>query len=158
MDETDDLEFLQRDVERLRLILSNVGTGRTRIEDAETGYLQTRRKVARELKLLGVSDPIGFRSLWHWLSYWKANGLATYQSRRDFVGKLYQPLLDAIEAARLDEAGQHAIPFSERIGFSPSVDETPLVVYKKAPEELRQVVKSTAERRGGPRKDPKGSA
>jgi hypothetical protein len=63
------------------------GTGQRRIQDAESEYVKLRGDVTRQLKSHKIADPNVFHSLWDWYGYWKANGLGSWQSRREYIRK-----------------------------------------------------------------------
>jgi hypothetical protein len=52
--------------------------------------------LATKLKTHQITDPNTFNDLWDWYGRWKAD-FPTYQSRRDFIANLYQPIFDRLE-------------------------------------------------------------
>jgi len=88
-----DIPQLLDQIQRLCAILIDVATGQMRIQEGEAEYTKRRAEVSDDLKSLRVNDPNSFPSLWDWYGYWKANGLTSYQSRRDYVSGLYCPAL-----------------------------------------------------------------
>jgi len=131
-------------VHAIRALLIAVGTGK-RIDDAEAEYTQLRSEVARNLRAFGIHDPNNFVSLWDWFSYWKENGLSSYQSRRDYMNKLYKPVIEALEAAPIEKStdssvGKNDQTFSVRHGYVSTDAQTAITIREDAPPEVRQQV------------------
>jgi hypothetical protein len=80
-------------VERAELI--SVGTGLTRIQDANDYFRARRKRIAAALARRGVSDPISYRDLWGWYHDYK-DRLSTYSERREFVNELYLPVIELV--------------------------------------------------------------
>ena len=121
-------------VHSLRTMMIDVGTGERRIPNVEAEYTQQRSKLSN-LRELGIKDPNQFNSLWDWYGYWKANGLASYQSRREYVNSLYKPVQSALEETPTindEESVGVEQPFSVRNGYAPDSaipPMTPLRMY-----------------------------
>ena len=147
-----DNEVLLQQVQNLRTMLINVGTGITRIQDAEAEYTQLRSDVAQRLRVLGIPDVNTFFSLWDWYNYWKENGLSSYQSRRNYINGLYKPVIDGLErgqSVELAESDSHAAePFSIRYGYKESTLDAAITIREEAPEALRRTLLDIATQTG----------
>lgn len=91
----DPMEEIIQAITRIIALMTDVATHAEQIDDVQAHYLTTRRKVARLCRRFGFEDPNPFDDLWEWYAYWKEN-LDTWQSRRDYIRKLYKPLLKAV--------------------------------------------------------------
>lgn len=89
-------------LEQLRALLIAVATGGPRINDVEGRYQQSYAQVAAELARRGLENPIVFGSLWDWYGRWSTGDLPTYQSRRDFVGEMINPVTNQVRTGRAD--------------------------------------------------------
>lgn len=87
---------LLSDIEFLRNTLISVSTGQERIQDVEGRYREIYLAVSQELFKRHIENPIGFRSLWDWYGRWSKADLPSYQSRREFIGWLINPLEEQI--------------------------------------------------------------
>lgn len=79
--------------------LVDVATGGSAIDDVNEAYKRRRRLVNQALRERGLPVPFAFEDLWAWRGYWKAQGLASYQSRRDRIADLARPVRESLEAA-----------------------------------------------------------
>jgi len=86
-------ELLQL-LEKQKSLMIDVATGGSRIQDVNDVYKKQRRIIRAELKKLNFEDPNPFYELWKWYGKWSSGELPSYQSRRDFISDMYQPLID----------------------------------------------------------------
>jgi hypothetical protein len=93
---------------------------------------------------MGIADPNSFQSLWDWFSYWKANGLTSYQSRRDYVSGLYKPVIEALESPQAEKpatpTATDSPTFSIRHGYVTPNSQAPITIREDAPNEVRNMV------------------
>lgn len=89
-------------LEQLKALLISVATGGPRINDVERRYQQEYAPVAAELARRGLGNPIVFGSLWDWYGRWSTGDLPTYQSRRDFIGEMINPVLNQVRTGRVE--------------------------------------------------------
>lgn len=147
-----DNEVVLQQVQTLRTMLINVGTGITRIQDAEAEYTQLRGEVAQKLRALGIADVNAFFSLWDWYNYWKENGLSSYQSRRNYINGLYKQVIDGLErgqsAELVEPDSRAAAPFSIRHGYKESTLDAEISIREEAPEGLRRTLLDIATQTG----------
>ena len=87
-------------LEQIKSQLIDVATGGPRINDVDGLYQQTFAVVAAELARRRIDNPIVFGSLWDWYGRWSSGDLPTYQSRREFVGAMLNPLIALVRTGR----------------------------------------------------------
>ena len=83
-------------LEQIKNLLVSVATGGPRINDVEQRYHQTFAMVAAELARLHIENPITFGSLWDWYGRWSSGDLPSYQSRREFIGAMVNPVINLV--------------------------------------------------------------
>ncbi len=76
-----------------------VATGKTRIEDANDEYKQRRHRIQNGLIERKINEPNPHADLWRWYGKWRKD-LPNYQSRRDYVAELYEPIIEGIRQGR----------------------------------------------------------
>jgi hypothetical protein len=90
-------ESLIEAIELQKGLMIAVATGGPRIQQKNSEYVERRREIRSLLSKIGVPDPNSYSDLWAWYGKWSDGSLPTYQSRRRFIGDLYQPLLNALQ-------------------------------------------------------------
>ena len=70
-----------------------VSTGGPSIKEKNDEYKERQESIREKLKVLGKKNPNSFEDLWDWYGRWKSGDLPTYQSRREYVRKVYDSLL-----------------------------------------------------------------
>lgn len=131
-------------IHAVRALMIAVATGKRRIEEAEAEYTELRSQIAAGLRVLGISDPNCFQSLWDWFNYWKEHELATYQSRRTYMTSLFKPVIEALEAAPV-EAPQKASTkakqiFSIRHGYANTDAQLEITIREELPQQVREMI------------------
>jgi hypothetical protein len=111
---------LERLVEAQKGLMIAVATGGPRIEQKNAEYSERRLTLAQALQRSGHRDPNPFSDLWQWYGRWSSGDLPSYQSRRDFVASIYQPLLESLAGL---VARRPSEPESEPTGWT-KVDRT----------------------------------
>ena len=112
-------EFEKTEVERLietqKDLMIAVATGGPRIQSKNSEYKERRRLIAEKLREIGKQDPNPFEDLWAWYGRWSSGDLPSYQSRREYIRDLYQPLLESIV---IEEDGSVTEPSREPTGWN----------------------------------------
>jgi hypothetical protein len=85
-------------IDELKGLMIAVATGKRRIEEANNEYKQRHSEIAKALQSKGIKDPNRFTDLLRWFTRWKSGDLPSYQSRRQFVAELYDPLLRKLQS------------------------------------------------------------
>jgi hypothetical protein len=95
-------------------LLVDVATGGSPIDNVNGTYKRRRRLFNQALRARGMPVPFPFEDLWAWRGYWKSQGLATYQSRRDRIADLARSTRDSLEAVlaggRITDPGTFGAP------------------------------------------------
>jgi hypothetical protein len=96
------IDRLRAEIDYETAMLIGVATRDIAIEDASSDYKRRRRFIRQGLRSLGLDDPNQWPELWSWYGFYKEREeLGTYQARREYIIRRYQPLLTALE--RLEE-------------------------------------------------------
>lgn len=106
-------------IEEQKSLMISVATGERRIQDANEEYKKRRGEIGKMLQVKGMKDPNRFADLWAWYNRWKSGDLPSYQSRRQFVSELYDPLLQRLQQGGSSRPGM----FDEPTGWA-KVDRT----------------------------------
>ena len=85
-------------IEKLRNTMVSVSTGGQRIQSANTGHQSTYNEVDDELRRRGLENPNPYADLWEWYGRWSSGDLPTYQSRRQFLSEMFNPLLRELKS------------------------------------------------------------
>lgn len=135
------------EVAQIKSVMMAVATGKAQINDVEADYMARRSNLAVRLAGAKIQNPNRFASLWDWFSFWKAEGMTSYQQRRSFVNKLYAPVIDILESEPARNVG---VPetFSERHGYAPAVVPAEITIREDAPIALQRVIADVAAERG----------
>lgn len=92
------LKELIKQVEAQKALMISVATGGARIQTVDHEYRERRLKIFSSLTEIGLQDPNSYSYLWCWYDKWSDGSLPTYQSRRQYISALYQPLLDSLSS------------------------------------------------------------
>jgi hypothetical protein len=104
-------EELIADVEAQRSLMVAVAAGGPRIQQVNGQYMERRERITTELRRRGIADPNLHDDLWSWYGRWSAGDMSSWQSRREHLSEMYQPLIDRIRAG---PSGTGAQVFEER--------------------------------------------
>lgn len=102
--------------------LIKAGTGLIQIKDtSENEAYKTKHKYLCDILLkLGLSPIHEYTDLWDWYNDYKNRGLTTYQSRREYISKLFEPLINTIENS--EECGINLLHY-EKTGWDKIDDD-----------------------------------
>lgn len=106
-------------IEEQKSLMVSVATGGPPIKDVNEQYKKRRSEISKTLQSKGIKDPNRFADLWAWYNRWKSGDLPSYQSRRQFVSELYDPLLQQLQSGSSSTPGM----FDEPTGWA-KVDRT----------------------------------
>ncbi len=76
-------------IREIKEILTNVATGKARIEEVNDQYQQLYTSLVAEFARIGTQNPNPFSDLWEFHHYWKEH-LPQYADRRNYIIKLYK--------------------------------------------------------------------
>lgn len=97
-----DAELIQA-LEQLRNTMIAVATGGPRINDANDEFQRNYAVAVAALTRRGFENPLPYGNLWDWYGRWASGDLPTYRSRREFVGTLFNPLINRLRTGRVEE-------------------------------------------------------
>lgn len=106
-------------IEEQKSLMISVATGERRILEVNEEHKRRRGEIGKMLQAKGIKDPNSFFDLWGWYNKWKSGDLPSYQSRRQFVSELYDPLLERLQQDGSPTPGM----FDEPTGWA-KVDRT----------------------------------
>lgn len=86
---------------RIKSTLISVATGGPRIDDVNAEFQQDAGHLRAELIRRGWSNPLTFGDLWGWHGTWSSGEMPTYALRRAYIAKLFDPLVNQINAPSL---------------------------------------------------------
>ena len=107
-------EGLASDLEAQKNLMVAVATGGPRIDDVNVEYIGRRNRIRDGLARLGIPDANLYSDLWAWYGKWSSGDLPSYQSRRQYLSQLLDPLIEAVE--RSVELGESI--FEETTGWA----------------------------------------
>jgi len=97
-------------LQKLRDIMVSVATGKRGIDDVNEEYRSLFANAGAGLEQMGIANPVSFTDLWDWYGRWSSGDLPSYDSRRRFLGALFNPLFEQIRARRLGHNVTHIVP------------------------------------------------
>lgn len=110
---------LLKELEAQRNTMVSVSTGGARIQTVNAEYIERRQAIADALAERQIDDPNPYADLWQWYGKWSSD-LPLYQSRRTFIGEMYNGLLARIKRECQTEQDRM---FEEPTGW-PKVDRS----------------------------------
>jgi hypothetical protein len=87
-------------LDRIRDILIGVATGGPRIQQVDAEYRKVFGELNDQLAAQGIENPVPFSDLWQWYGRWSSGDLPSYQSRRQFIAELIDPLASRLRSGR----------------------------------------------------------
>ena len=93
-------EKLIKLLEAQKSIMVSVSTDGDRIQNVNDEYQSRSREISKGLKERGLENPNPHNDLWGWYGKWSDGSLSTYQSRRNFLGEMFDGLLETIKGMR----------------------------------------------------------
>lgn len=91
-----DRDQLLSDLKLQKAMLVSVSTGGPRIQSVNAEYKERRERLNVALGEIGLKDPVPFDDLWAWYGTYSSE-LESYASRRTYIARLIDPLIEAIE-------------------------------------------------------------
>ena len=90
-------EGLAGELKAQKSLMVAVATGGPRIDEVNVEYIGLRNRIRDGLERLGIPDANPYSDLWAWYGKWSSGDLPTYQSRRQYLSRLLDPLIEAVE-------------------------------------------------------------
>ena len=79
-----------------RNLMIAVSTGGPRIQIVNQEYTERHELIACGLSERGVESPNPYSDLWQWYGKWSSGDLPSYQSRRNYINGLFNPLIEKL--------------------------------------------------------------
>ena len=92
--------LLIKKIEDLINIMVAVATGGPQIQKVNSEYMAIYQEVENLLLLEKLENPNEYRDLWRWYGRWSRGDLPTYQSRREYIANMYDPLLKKLHTLK----------------------------------------------------------
>jgi hypothetical protein len=93
-------EELLSKLELQKNLMVSVSTGGARIQSVNMEYQSRYSEIAEGLRERNLANPISFPDLWQWYGKWSEGSLPTYQSRREYLGKMFDPLIETVKGMK----------------------------------------------------------
>ena len=90
-------EGLASELKAQKNLMVAVATGGPRLDDVNVEYIGRRNRIRDGLARLGIPDANPYSDLWAWYGKWSSGDLPSYQSRRQYLSQLLDPLIEAAE-------------------------------------------------------------
>ena len=74
-----------------------VSTGGPSIKDVNQDYVERFERIERKAHEFGIEIKFPFKTLWDWYGRWRSGDLPTYQSRREFLSRLFNPFFEIVK-------------------------------------------------------------
>jgi hypothetical protein len=87
---------LIQEIEKQKALMIDVATGGARIQQVNDEYKERRISIISKLQAAGIQAPNPYSDLWNWYGKWSDGSLPSYQSRRNYISNLYQPVIDTL--------------------------------------------------------------
>lgn len=87
---------LIQEIDKQKALMIDVATGGSRIQQVNDEYKERRISIISKLQTAGIQDPNPYSDLWNWYGKWSDGSLPSYQSRRNYISNLYQPVIDSL--------------------------------------------------------------
>lgn len=87
---------LIQEIDKQKALMIDVATGGSRIQQVNDEYKERRISIISKLQAAGIQDPNPYSDLWNWYGKWSDGSLPSYQSRRNYISNLYQPVIDSL--------------------------------------------------------------
>ncbi|HYR10822.1 MAG TPA: hypothetical protein VEQ60_23790, partial [Longimicrobium sp.] len=114
LDDAQDHESIIRLIETQKGLMIDVATGGQRINAVNAEYQHRQEKIGALMRSIRLIDPNTYQDLWEWYGKWSAD-LPSYQSRREYINELYQPLLDQLRSSsQVDQPEPTGWPLVDR--------------------------------------------
>jgi hypothetical protein len=88
-------------LEAQKSLMIAVSTGGPRIDSVNQDYQNRQIEIRGILDSIQVRDPNPFPDLWAWYGKWSDGSLPNYHSRRQYIGEMFQPLVDSLRKVKV---------------------------------------------------------
>ncbi|MCK4622703.1 MAG: hypothetical protein KAT62_10885 [Desulfuromonadales bacterium] len=95
-----DNDELVKTLEKTKNIMASVSTGGPKIQTVNNEYKSLYEIVSEGLAERNIKNEIPFADLWEWYGKWSDGSLPQYKNRREFLAKIFSPMLDAVKKSQ----------------------------------------------------------
>lgn len=96
-------------IDKQKTLMIDVATGGSRIQQVNDEYKEQRISIISKLQAANIQDPNPYSDLWGWYGKWSDGSLPSYQSRRNYISNLYQPVIDSLTLSLQRRENQQVI-------------------------------------------------
>jgi hypothetical protein len=133
-------EQLIQEIEDQRALMISVSTGGPRIQVKNPEYMERRLRIKAALLERSVDDPNPYGDLWAWYGKWSSGDLPSYQSRREYVSRLYQKLIDRLAIVQLERPAEPIVEDTGWVKVDRGIDGIRVQLEQSKSEEQFQTV------------------
>lgn len=90
-------------IEQIRATMIDVATGGDRIQHVNDDYRELYGRVAAALARKRIDNPLLYGDLWDWYGRWSSGDMPTWQSRRNYVNEICNPLVQRVRHGEVDD-------------------------------------------------------
>lgn len=94
------LDLIGGKIEELKNMMIAVATGGPKIQQINNEYTMKYQELADLLVMEGFENPNPHSDLWKWYGRWSSGDLTSWQSRREYISNMYEPLLKEVRERR----------------------------------------------------------
>ncbi len=136
----DEVMDLIRDIEAQKSLMITVATGGQRIQQVNTDYTTRAIDLSVKLRAINIIDPNPFPDLWSWYAKWSDGSLPSYQSRRNYIGDLYKPVVEQLTDVAQGKNNRYSGEPTGWIKVDRTIDKVSLELAESRDEEDFQTV------------------
>lgn len=102
-------------IETQKNLMIAVSSGGPRIQTVNNEYKERQERIENGLAERGLENPNPYSDLWEWYGKWSSGDLPSYQSRRNYINGLFNPLVKEIKRSGQSKKG---VMFTKPTGFT----------------------------------------
>lgn len=91
-----DNDELIKSLEKIKSVMVSVATGGPKIQSVNHEYQSLFEIISTGLSERNIGNDIPFSDLWDWYGKWSDGTLPHYQDRREYLSKMFSPMLEAV--------------------------------------------------------------
>ena len=121
-------------------LMVSVATGGPKIQTVNQDYKDRLQLISDGLAERNIKNSNPFSDLWEWYGKWSDGNLPSYQSRREFIAKMFSPIIEQVQKNKKHSS---SIVFEEPTGWTRvdrSIGEIKLRLVQASTEEQYQAV------------------
>lgn len=95
-----DSDELFKVLELQKSLMISVATGGSKIQAVNHDYQSRLELITSGLSERNIKNPNPFSDLWEWYGKWSDGSLPSYQSRREYLSKMFSPIFEAVKKSK----------------------------------------------------------